>query len=340
MDASSERTELCAYTTFYRSLIPDSENVFAKKVAEHLRIPIRFLALDDLKPFERWDDAKIAWPEPVEDPFFAGLFDALQMAATDCRVAFDGEGNDALMTFQMWPYTRDLLRRKEWRQLSMDVPRFLRVRRLPWRGVLTHGRKFFGKGPLAPVLPKWISPRLATSAEVEGHWKRAMCGPATQRHPIVPRAYKSLELPHWTRLFETNDPGLTRLPIEVRYPFLDLRIVEYLLATPPFPWLYQKALVRRAMTGRLPAEILIRPKTPLAADPLVAHLQRPETNWIDRMNWTEEMGRYVDRSALIKLAGERSPERARAGIRPHCFNFWLQFARGLRYNLVAEVRNG
>jgi asparagine synthase (glutamine-hydrolysing) len=340
MAASSERADLRAYTTFYESLIPDSEHVFAKKVAEHLHIPIRFLALDDLKPFERWDDAEIACPEPVGDPLFANLFNALQMTATDCRVVFDGEGNDALMTFQMWPYTRDLARRKEWRRFFTDVPRFLRVRRLPWRGVLTYGKKFFGKGPLAPVTPKWISPRLAKSVEVEAHWKRAMCASASQRHPIAPRAYESLKLPHWTLLFETNDPGLTRLPIEVRYPFLDLRIVEYLLATPPFPWLYKKALLRHAMAGRLPTEILARPKTPLAADPLVAQLLRPEANWVDRVNWTEEMGRYVDRSALIKLAGERSPERVRAGIRPHCFNFWLQFARRLRYNLVAEVRNG
>ncbi len=209
--------------------------MFAKKVAERLRIPIHFFALDDLKPFERWDDAAIAWPEPVGDPLFANLFNALQMAATDCRMVFDGEGNDALMTFQMWPYTRDLARRKEWRQFFTDVPRFPRVRRLPWRGVLTHSRKFFGKGPLAPVLPKWISPRLAKSAGVEAHWKRAMCASASQRHPIAPRGVRITEAAALDAPFETNDPGLTRLPIEVRYPFLDLRIVEYLLATPPVP---------------------------------------------------------------------------------------------------------
>jgi asparagine synthase (glutamine-hydrolysing) len=340
MAESSERADLRAYTTHYERLIPDSEGSFAKKVAEQLRIPIRLLALDNIKPFERWDDEKIAWPEPVEDPFFADLFDGFQMIGGDCRAVFNGEGADALMSFQMIPYARDLLRRGEWTQLLGDTAGFLKVRRLPWRGVLARGRKVFGKGPLAPVLPKWVSSRLASPEQVRKRWADARHLGKGRPHPVVPRAHASLKLPQWTHLFEANDPGLTRFPIEVRYPFFDLRIVDYLLAIPPFPWFYEKQLLRRAMAGRLPGGVLARPKTPLAGDPLVAQLRRPETAWIDQVEWNEETDRYVDRSAVPKLSGEGSAERARAGIRPYCLNFWLQFARRVRYNLFAEVRNG
>jgi asparagine synthase (glutamine-hydrolysing) len=338
--ATSKQSDLRAYTTVYESLIPDSEGSFAKKVAEHLRIPIRLLALDNIKPFERWDDAKIAWPEPVEDPFFADLFDGFQMIGCDCRAVFNGEGTDALMSFQMTPFARDLLRRGEWPQLLTSTSGFLRVRRLPWRGVLARGQKVFGKGQLVPVLPRWVSSHLARPQEVRERWAETRRLAEARRHPIVPRAHALLKLPQWTHLFETNDPGLTRFPIEVRYPFLDLRIVDYLLAIPPFPWFYEKQLLRRAMTGHLPADILARPKTPLAGDPLVAQLRRPETAWIDKVNWNREIDHYVDRSAVPKLAGEASPTKARAGIRPYCLNFWLQFARRVGYNLIAEVRNG
>jgi len=340
MDASSEQADLRAYTSVYESLIPDSEGSFAKKVAEHLRIPIRVLALDDVKPFERWDDAKIAWPEPIEDPFFADLFDVFQIIGGDCRAVFNGEGNDALMSFQMVPYARDLLRRREWRQLVNRTTGFLRVRHLPWRGVLTRGQKVFGKGPLAPVLPTWVSPRLAKPRQMRERWAEAKRLADGRRHPVVPRAHASLQLPQWTHLFETNDPGVTRFPVEVRYPFLDLRIVDYLLAIPPFPWFYEKELLRRAMAGRLPGEILCRAKTPLAGDPLMAQLRRPETAWIDQVEWNEEIDRYVGRSEVPKLAGEESPAKARTHIRPLCLNFWLQFARRVGYNLSAEVRNG
>ncbi len=73
-------------------------------------------------------------------------------------------------------------------------------------------------------------------------------------------------------MFERENPGLTRFPVEVRYPFLDLRIVNFLLALPPFPLFYEKRLLREAVVGRLPESIRTRRKSPLAGDPFIAHL--------------------------------------------------------------------
>ena len=53
-------------------------------------------------------------------------------------------------------------------------------------------------------------------------------------------------------MFEQENAGATHFPLEMRYPFLDLRIVNYLLALPPFPWCFNKMLLREAMAGRLP----------------------------------------------------------------------------------------
>ncbi len=68
-------TDLRAYTVVYESLIPDQDGRYAREVAEFLKIPQQFIPMDGLQPFERWDDPEIRSPEPVDDPFFAGLFD-------------------------------------------------------------------------------------------------------------------------------------------------------------------------------------------------------------------------------------------------------------------------
>lgn len=337
--AGYESSRLRAYTTVSDSPTRDCEGRFAKKVAEHLGIPIRFHCIESSKPFARHAlHENTCCPEPIDNPLFNG-FEELQMIAPDCCAVFDGEGNDALMSFEMMPYARDLWRRREWAQLLGSTAGFLRVRRLPIRGVVVRAQKLLGRGPLVRAFPNWISPNLASAAEVKQRWQE-IAGRHGRKHPVVPLAYASLELPLWTQFFETNDPGVTGFPVEVRYPYLDLRIVEFLLAIPPFPWFYEKALVRRAMAGRLPQEILRRPKTPVAEDPLVAQLQLPDAAAIDRMSWSKEIDRYVDRSALPKLAGETSPEKARIGVRPHCLNFWLQYSRTVRYNFVAEAVNG
>jgi asparagine synthase (glutamine-hydrolysing) len=140
-------------------------------------------------------------------------------------------------------------------------------------------------------------------------------------------------------MFEHENPGVSRRPVEVRYPFLDLRIVDFLLALPPYPWFFEKRLLREAMIGRLPESARVRPKTPLAGDPLTQKLRGPEAAWLDQVQWIEDVGRYVNRSAISPLRAEKSLEQARSDVRPLCLNFWLQSTRRVRYNFRAEVCN-
>lgn len=340
VDANAERADLRAYTTVAETLGTDSESSFATKVAQHLEIPIRFHCVRDSKPFDRWDAAENATPEPVDDPFFGETFDAFRMVAPECRAIFNGEGNDALMSFEMVPFLRDLWRHREWMRLFSSTAQFLQVRRLPIRGMVAGVQALVGRGTLIDTVPNWISPALASPAKVKERWMQIAGADAGSKHPVVPLAYATLRLPSWSQFFETNDPGVTRFPVEVRYPFLDLRIVQFLLAIPPFPSFYEKALVRRAMAGHLPSEILARPKTPLANDPMVEFLSTREAVALDRVKWDREIEQFVDVEAVGKLAGESSPAKARVGVRPHCLNFWLQYSRTVRYNFVAEAVNG
>jgi len=128
----------------------------------------------------------------------------------------------------------------------------------------------------------------------------------------------------WASLFEGYDAGVTRVPVEVRHPFFDLRLVKFLLALPALPWCSDKELLREAARGILPDAVRLRRKSPLLADPLIAILQRPEAAWLDSFEAVSELGRYVERRLIPKVFGERDPWSAWTHLRPFSLNFWLR----------------
>jgi asparagine synthase (glutamine-hydrolysing) len=333
--------DLRAYTAVYESLFRDEEGAYAQETAKFLNIPIQFIPMDGLQPFERWDDPELSWPEPVDDPLFAGLFDQFQAISADCRVVLNGEGSDNLMYFQMWPYVQSMLRNREWRSLLAETLRYAWLRPSPIPGIWRRAKGLFGKDAAALAYPSWLAPdfvRRLNLAARANEWRELP--PAAQPHKILPKGHASLSLPQWSRMFELQNAGVTRCSVEVRYPFLDLRLVNYLLALPPFPLFFGKKLLRESVVGRLPESVRARRKTPLAGDPLTAHLQRWGAESLNRVGWSKEMDSYIDRSKLRKFQYEADAAKVAANVRPLCLNFWLQSACRVQYNLGAEVRNG
>jgi asparagine synthase (glutamine-hydrolysing) len=336
MDAANLR----AYTVVYESLIPDRDGSNARATAEFLGIPIHCISFDDLRLFDRWDDPERAWPEPVDDPLLAGLFDQFGMIAKDCRAVLSGDGSDNLMHFQMLPYARDLLRRRQWRRAIFEFPMYLRMRPSVVPGIRRRIKGVFARDISQPVFPRWLAPDFARRTNLAERWEERNRLSTLPSHPVLPKGHASLDIPQWPHLFEHEDPGVTHCAVEVRNPFLDLRIVEYLLALPPFPWFFEKMLMREAMVGRLPEKVRLRPKTPLEIDPLAARLNHQGTNWLDQVCWDEDLSQYVSTSALLPLARQANAEQTLSCMRAVCLNFWLQSSRRVRYNLHAEASNG
>ncbi len=334
-----ETLDLRAYTVVYESLIPNDDGRYAREVAEFLKIPLKCIPMDEIRPFERWEEPATRSSEPVDDPFFAGLFDLFRTIAGDCRVVLSGEGADNLMRFEMWPFVRYLMRNQEWRSLLTETPRYLWLRPSILPGLKRRVQGLFGKDPTAAFYPPWLAPDFARRLNLKDRAKEWSELPAFRPHPILPKAHVSLSLPQWSAMFEQGDPGLTRCPVEVRYPYLDLRVVNFLLALPPFPLFFKKKLLREAGAGRLPESVRTRPKTPLADNPLLAHLRRSQTGSMDQIEWNQQMDFYVNRSALTPIRGDANWDQAQASVRPPCLNFWLRSKREVRYNLRAEVRN-
>jgi len=129
--------------------------------------------------------------------------------------------------------------------------------------------------------------------------------------------------PIWQNLFGECDAGITRVPVEVRHPFFDLRVVKFLLALPRLPWCCDKHLLREAARGVLPESVRLRPKSPLPADPMIAVLQLPESAWVDRFEPVPELEHYVVRTRIPAVHSEQDSWAAWINLRPLSLNFWL-----------------
>jgi asparagine synthase (glutamine-hydrolysing) len=337
--AAGGTQDLRAYTVVYESLKEDDEGDYARLVADFLKIPIRLIKMDDVQPFDRWDDPEIRWPEPVDDPYFAGLFKQFGTVAEDCRVVFSGEGSDNLMHFQMWPYVKNMLSHKEWLALARNIPQYAAIRSSPLPGLRRRVKNFAQRKADIPAFPKWIAPDFARRLNLQDRARECSVLPTVQPHPVLPEGHASLSLPHWGNLFEKEHSGLTRCPVEVRHPFLDLRVVNFLLALPPFPHFLDKYLLREATAGRLPEAVRTRRKTPFTGQPFKNFIARTSGKSLNDVNWEADMDSYIDRASMQPFQSETDAEQLDADIRPLCLNFWLQSARKVRYNFRAEVRN-
>ena len=174
--------------------------------------------------------------------------------ARDSGVWFFGEGPDNALTFEWRSYLRWLWRNGKWGLLLTSIATYLRIKSLrEWRTTLA-----VRSGRQSTFWP-----------EPETPWVRQPDRPAkpggSQDPSWRPVAMTNLRGPLWPGFLEALDAQHVD-GIDWRHPYLDLRVLEFMLHTPPIPWARRKRLIRRAMIGRLPPSILARDKTPLHHD--------------------------------------------------------------------------
>jgi asparagine synthase (glutamine-hydrolysing) len=151
------------------------------------------------------------------------------------------------------------------------------------------------------------------------------------KHPRA-KAYAALSQVHWANMFELYDAGNSPEPVEARHPFFDLRLIDFLLSVPTVPWCISKQIIREAMAGFLPKEVLRRPKTALAGDPLVELLKQPQSSWVDSFQPTAELLRYVIPLQIPSVTGGRkSATNPWLHLRPLILNHWLRMQAKLGY---------
>jgi len=330
--------DLRAFTVVYDKLIPDQERYYSGLVAEALGIPIHYLVADGYTLFGQVEQIQLAHPEPSNVSLLAIFADQLKQIATHSRVLLDGNGGDPV--FYSWGayfYFAHLVKNWQFDRLISDTVKYVvSHKRLPQPGLRSQVKRWLGIRPPLPSYPLWLNPDFSAKLELPLRWEK-FYSQKPLIHPIRPEAYQQLTSSAWPYLFESSDAGVTGKPVEVRYPFFDLRLVNYLLAIPPVPWCLHKELMRVAMQGILPESVRMRPKSPLAGDPIGLLLQQSGSHWMDRFDLTPVLTKYVKRDDLPLVSGiKQDLNEVWINLRLLNLNYWLQNLQSFNYKSVQE----
>ncbi len=304
-----------AYTFTARWAFDDHEGRLAGLVAS--RVGAQHVIYDDVfTPLQHLDDPAYRTPEPVDEFSTVPGRRLWADAARHSRVMFIGEDGDALLrppglmtTLRQWPlhdvalrYLRFIATRRQLPHVGLWLQKRLRGIPLRWPG---------------PPLPAWIRDDVA---------KRV----GTQRIPIPaphrsrPVTREMLTAPLWQCVQEADAFDYMRQGVEVRWPFLDQRLIEFAVAIPPVPWCQKKEILRAAFRDELPQELIERPKTTFANDN-AAELRMWRQATLGRQ-WTlaEETEHFVDQTRFLATLKEASGEHLAVAWRVLALDQWLR----------------
>ena len=313
-------TALQGITIFSEQAIPDPEREYAGIVASHLRFPHHLIAEKNYQLFERCEPPGFCFPEPHGLELAAMNQDLYRLAASHGMVMLTGEGGDpglipSLCFYRgkrfpsfLWQTARYFLSHGKHPRLGFHLA-WLR-----WRGLPTSE-----SGPY----PNWLEPKFESRANLRERWREAMGEPARE-HPDRPDAYSCVSQPEWAGDFEAHDTGWTRLPLEVRHPLMDLRLLRFMLRLPTLPWCADKELLRVAMRGDLPEKILRRPKSPLAEDPLLGLPRRRVPNWLMNLSPAPDLENFIAQDHISPLFRGEIHLDPTVDLRPICLSLWLR----------------
>lgn len=256
---AASRGEVTAWHVSCNSLAPhDPETRLAANVADALGIR---LVVQDVSEHPLLDEAgagALALPLPHPSAQLALHARTLAgIAETGARVLFSGYGADSVLSTTPQRNVQ-LLRRGKLLRLAGELHQHLRhtgsLRGSGLRAALRHD-----PSPVpawVPARPDWVQP--VGDERLDARWRNWW-----RQYSAAASPAEQLAVPGWARQFEVFEYPLSS--ICVRYPFLDLRLVRFLLGMPN-SMLMRKHVLRRAMQGKLPAEVCARPKAALPVD--------------------------------------------------------------------------
>lgn len=319
--------ELRAFSAYAETLYDDLDPPFARMAADFIGIPLELIPIDEYAHFTEFgvepglDSTRS--PEPIDHPGLALTRMTMRRASEFARVALDGEDADAVLAM---PRLATQLR-------QLPVGEVLAAwARLAWtkrtlRSTGLHFREALGLGHSRPrPIPDWINPDLIRKHNLTEraltYWNAVM-DPVSSR----PDTKRLLTSSLWQPLIEGSDPGVSRILLEVRYPMQDLRVISFVSSIPPLPWTYKKELLRAAMRGRLPDEVVDRPKTlpqNLASNRLDQLRNAPHRSVPEHSAMPDYVVPPHGSAVTALLASSSDLRAAEVGLRPLLLNFWLQ----------------
>lgn len=179
------------------------------------------------------------------------------------------------------------------------------------------------------AMPDYLQPGFAARTQAGERWRTCWTRKPTPTSVRNPEAQRSMLYPDWSEW--TADT----LGTVTRDPYLDLRVVNFVLGVPPVPWAVNKKLLREAMAPYLPREVVTRPKLILGdAITSLAVAGGAEAN-----EWEpdEALGEYVDAARVGPLTVDGKPaEEILAALKARALSNWLGELRRYRAAVLQD----
>jgi asparagine synthase (glutamine-hydrolysing) len=229
-----------------------------------------------------------------------------------------------------------------WRALREATTYTMLHHRLPRPGFRRLRARRAQALPLLNPIPQWMRPEFIRAAHLEERWRaveRAAERDA-QHHPWRPEAYGKLVSWFWPRMFEEMDPGFTGVPVHVRHPLMDLRVVRFLLRVPPAQWYNDKGILVAAMKGRLPDRVRFRNKTPLVGDANAVALAAGGVPATELQRVSPRIEPYVDPAGFGTTPSSPDSDDSWDWLRAVSLSEWLaRVERGDSFVRAGRARN-
>lgn len=321
VDVTGDPSRIVAECEHYERLMHIREDHYATLAARHLGIELRIRPADDIAYDPLWRARDLSAPEPTTALLNAHNVRRIgrEMAAI-APVWLDGEGPDNALTLERSAYLGWLWRRRSWARLAQAIVQYTIAKGVSgWSQTLARRTGLRHVPELEPfdVPPAWLRHDFAKKLHLEDRRQTLGLG-GTSSHPWHPAAYDSFTSPAWQSYFEDHAFEESLAGFEWRYPFLDLRVLEFMLAVPPVPWGWKKRLIRTSMRGRLPQAVLAREKTPLECYPEIATMR---ATGLPALPAGHGIGRFVDPTLLPPLAAPDPDLALSLGV--HALDAWL-----------------
>lgn len=242
-----------------RSLQPaDDEWRYAGLVADALGIPLEVHDIGQYLPLAPLPPDEPAPPFPLAYPLHAAHFDAVRaVVRRGARVQLSGYLGDPVLAGDPTRAVR-LLRQGRWLRFAREARDHAAItgslRGLGLRGLFSRPATPAWK----PRLPDWLDADWIREHAMQARWDAWW-----EQHEAAEGPLQLLALPALHRRFETEAAPAS--PLEFRYPFTDIRLLELLLSMPS-AMRQDKRVLREAMAGILPPDVRLRPKSGAVGD--------------------------------------------------------------------------
>ena len=315
-------SRVIAETRYFDHLIPDDERRFSSLVASRLGIQHTLRSIDDTVYDRLWYTRDIHTPEPtclVANATHERLFGAEM--AKEASVWFYGEGPDNALTFEWRAYLRWLWMTRDWRRFGDAVVWCLGSKQArAWHALALRCASLRRKeeSGSSDTPRQWLDDAFVKKLDFAARSHEAANADASL-HSWRPRALASFTSSTWPHFLEQFDAAVFGTPIEWRHPYLDLRVLGFLLSVPPIPWARRKLLLREAMKDALPSEVLSRDKTPLIENPSFKMVQKYP---LPSVSLSKEMQEFVNERKVPVRPCDAS--QTDALIRVRVLDHWLK----------------